>query len=154
MTDAARDGAAPEEATSAPPSVSALLGPPPRIAGSRLDWTLGAVLLTILALLALPGEALLGPYIAGLVMKAMILALAAISLDILIGQAGLVSLGHAAFIGLGAYVTGISLEEGLYDATTILALTVAASALFALVTGAISLRTSGVYFIMITLAFG
>ncbi|MEM7527972.1 MAG: branched-chain amino acid ABC transporter permease [Pseudomonadota bacterium] len=154
MTDAARDGADPEEATSAPPSVSALLGPPPRIAGNRLDWALGAVLLTILALLAIPGEALLGPYIAGLVMKAMILALAAISLDILIGQAGLVSLGHAAFIGLGAYVTGISLEEGLYDATTILALTVAASALFALVTGAISLRTSGVYFIMITLAFG
>ncbi|MEL6766348.1 MAG: branched-chain amino acid ABC transporter permease [Pseudomonadota bacterium] len=137
-------------------SVAAGIAAPPATGArrSQVDWLTGGALLAGLALLGLAGDDLVGPYIAGLAMKAMILAIAAISLDILIGQAGLVSLGHAAFIGLGAYVTGISLEEGLYDSATILGLVIAASALFALVTGAISLRTSGVYFIMITLAFG
>ncbi|MEO1724181.1 MAG: branched-chain amino acid ABC transporter permease [Pseudomonadota bacterium] len=137
-------------------TVTAGMAPPVGVGARRaqIDWLTGAALLAALALLGVAGDDLVGPYIAGLAMKAMILAIAAISLDILIGQAGLVSLGHAAFIGLGAYVTGISLEEGIYDSATILALAIAASAVFALVTGAISLRTSGVYFIMITLAFG
>ncbi|MEO0957022.1 MAG: branched-chain amino acid ABC transporter permease [Pseudomonadota bacterium] len=137
-------------------TVTAGMAPPVGVGARRaqIDWLTGAALIAALALLGVAGDDLVGPYIAGLAMKAMILAVAAISLDILIGQAGLVSLGHAAFIGLGAYVTGISLEEGIYDSATILALAIAASAVFALVTGAISLRTSGVYFIMITLAFG
>ncbi|MEL7138848.1 MAG: branched-chain amino acid ABC transporter permease [Pseudomonadota bacterium] len=137
-------------------TVAAGMAPPVGVGARRaqIDWLTGAALIAALALLGVAGDDLVGPYIAGLAMKAMILAVAAISLDILIGQAGLVSLGHAAFIGLGAYVTGISLEEGIYDSATILALAIAASAVFALVTGAISLRTSGVYFIMITLAFG
>ncbi|MEM6355037.1 MAG: branched-chain amino acid ABC transporter permease [Pseudomonadota bacterium] len=136
--------------------MAAGMAPPVGVGARRaqIDWLTGAALIAALTLLGMAGDALVGPYIAGLAMKAMILAIAAISLEILIGQAGLVSLGHAAFIGLGAYVTGISLEEGIYDSATILALTIAASAVFALVTGAISLRTSGVYFIMITLAFG
>ncbi|MEO1532197.1 MAG: branched-chain amino acid ABC transporter permease, partial [Pseudomonadota bacterium] len=92
---------------------------------AQVDWLAGGALLAGLALLGVAGDDLVGPYIAGLAMKAMILAIAAISLDILIGHAGLVSLGHAAFIGLGAYVTGISLEEGLYDSATILGLVIA-----------------------------
>ncbi|MEO0763543.1 MAG: branched-chain amino acid ABC transporter permease, partial [Pseudomonadota bacterium] len=93
-------------------------------------------------------------YLASLVMRAMILAIAALSLDLLIGRAGLVSFGHAAFLGIGAYATGIALAEGIHDTVTILVLAIAASAAFAAVTGAIALRTTGVQFIMITLAFG
>lgn len=93
-------------------------------------------------------------YLLSLLTKAMLLAIAAVSLDLLVGHGGMVSFGHAAFIGLGAYATGIGLEEGLFYAPALLALSVALCAAFALLTGAVSLRTSGVQFIMITLAFG
>ncbi len=95
-----------------------------------------------------------GSYLISLVMKAMILGIAALSLDLLIGHAGMVSFGHAAFVGIGAYTTGIMITEGAPDLSAILPVTIAIATAFALVTGAISLRTSGVYFIMITLAFG
>ncbi|MEM7693985.1 MAG: branched-chain amino acid ABC transporter permease [Pseudomonadota bacterium] len=114
----------------------------------------GLLIFALLAIVPALTDVWGGSYLLSLVTKAMVLAVVAISLDILIGQAGMVSFGHAAFYALGAYVTGISLEEGLYDAPTILALVVLACTVFAVVTGAISLRTSGVYFIMITLAFG
>ncbi|MEL6292598.1 MAG: branched-chain amino acid ABC transporter permease, partial [Pseudomonadota bacterium] len=109
---------------------------------------------TLFAALAAGGLITGDAYLASLLTKAMILALAAISLDLLIGRAGLVSFGHAAFLGLGAYTAGIAIEEGVEETLTILALTVAVSAGFAAITGAIALRTAGVYFIMITLAFG
>ena len=115
---------------------------------------LGVVLLVLLAAIPIVSTVWGGTYLLSLVMKAMILAVAVISLDLLIGQGGMVSFGHAAFVGLGAYVTGIALDEGLTDAATILTLVLVISGLFALITGAISLRTTGVYFIMITLAFG
>jgi len=113
-------------------------------------------LVILAALAATPPLAALGPegYVLGLATRMMILAIAVVSLDLLIGHGGLVSFGHAAFVGLGAYVTGILLTEGVAEAALILPAVIAAAALFALVTGAISLRTSGVYFIMITLAFG
>jgi branched-chain amino acid transport system permease protein len=107
----------------------------------------------LLALTPLVAQAYGGAYLTSLVMRAMILAIAAISLDLLIGHGGMVSFGHAAFVGIGAYACGILVDEGVYDIFTILAAAFAAGGLFALVTGAISLRTSGVYFIMITLAF-
>lgn len=93
-------------------------------------------------------------YLTGLLMKAMLLAIAAISLDLLVGQGGMISLGHSAFVGLGAYALAIGLQAGIENILllTLIALTV--SALFALVTGALALRTTGVYFLMITLAFG
>ena len=84
----------------------------------------------------------------------MLLAIAAISLDLLIGQGGLVSFGHAAFVAIGAYATGIGLEEGIGNGLVLLAFALGAAALFAFVTGVVSLRTKGVSFIMITLAFG
>ncbi len=89
-----------------------------------------------------------------LVAKIMILAIFAMSLDLLVGFTGLVSLGHAAFFGLGAYTLMLLSPE--YQAANfwlslLAAMAVAATAAF--VIGALVLRTSGVYFIMVTLAF-
>ena len=67
---------------------------------------------------------------------------------------GLVSFGHAAFIGIGAYAAGILTASGIEDGFIGLFVALAASAFFALATGAVSLKTRGVHFIMITLAFG
>ena len=72
----------------------------------------------------------------------------------MIGYGALVSFGHAAFIGLGAYTVGILGAHGVNDALITLPLALAVSALFAWATGIVCLRTKGVYFIMITLAFG
>ena len=85
--------------------------------------------------------------------RIVIYAIAATSLNLVLGYGGMVSFGHAAFVGLGAYVTAIMLSEGVTSGVLHLAATVAVTALAALVIGAISLRTRGVYFIMITLAF-
>ncbi len=85
--------------------------------------------------------------------RIMIYAIAASSLNLILGYGGMISFGHAAFIGAGAYVVGILMAEGVTSAWVSWPLGVAVSALFALVIGAISLRTRGVYFIMITLAF-
>lgn len=85
--------------------------------------------------------------------RIMILAIAALSLNLLIGYGGMISLGHAAFLGIGAYSVGIPVYYEIYNGWVHLALAIVASGTFALVTGAFSLRTKGVYFIMITLAF-
>ena len=85
--------------------------------------------------------------------RIVVFAIAATSLNLVLGYAGLVSFGHAAFFGLGAYDTAILITEGVQSAPVHLVATVAVAALAALVIGAISLRTRGVYFIMITLAF-
>ena len=84
----------------------------------------------------------------------MIFAIAALALDLLVGYGALVSFGHAAFIGLGAYAVGILASHGINDALISLPVALGVSALFAFVTGIVCLRTKGVYFIMITLAFG
>src|SRR2546423_25642 len=93
-------------------------------------------------------------YVLGLVTRVMIFAIAALALDLLIGYGALVSFGHAAFIGLGAYAVGILASHGINDALISLPAALATSGLFALATGIVCLRTKGVYFIMITLAFG
>jgi branched-chain amino acid transport system permease protein len=80
-------------------------------------------------------------------------AIAATSLNLVLGYGGMVSFGHAAFVGLGAYVTAIMVSEGVQSGPLHLAATITVTALAAFVIGAISLRTRGVYFIMITLAF-
>jgi branched-chain amino acid transport system permease protein len=85
--------------------------------------------------------------------RIVVYAIAATSLNLVLGYAGLVSFGHAAFFGLGAYVTGIMISEGVQSGPLHFAATIAVTALAAFVIGAISLRTRGVYFIMITLAF-
>jgi len=85
--------------------------------------------------------------------RILIFALAAASLNLILGFGGMVSLGHAAFFGVGAYAVGILMVEGVHSAWIAWPLAIAVAALFALVIGAVSLRTRGVYFIMITLAF-
>lgn len=93
-------------------------------------------------------------YLLSLIGRVMIFAIAAIALDLLVGYGALVSFGHAAFIGIGAYAVGILSKHGFGDALISLPVALLASALFGWLTGIVCLRTKGVYFIMITLAFG
>jgi len=93
------------------------------------------------------------PFYLDLFRRMMIFAIAAVSLDLILGYGGMVSFGHAAYLGIGAYAVGIPAFHGLGNGWLQWGLAIAASALTALVIGAISLRTSGVAFIMITLAF-
>jgi branched-chain amino acid transport system permease protein len=117
-----------------------------RIAG----WCVG-----VLILLALPPIVLaLGqPFYLDLARRIMILAIAAISLNLILGYGGLVSFGHAAYLGIGAYAVGILGFYGITSGWVQWPAAIAASALVALAIGAVSIRTSGIYFIMITLAF-
>jgi branched-chain amino acid transport system permease protein len=85
--------------------------------------------------------------------RIIILALAAVSLNLILGYGGMMSFGHAAYLGIGGYAVGILAHEGIISGFVQWPVALAASALFALVIGALSLRTRGVYFIMITLAF-
>lgn len=81
------------------------------------------------------------------------LSFAAVSLNLILGFGGMISFGHAAFIGIGAYMVGIPAYHGFESGWLHFPLAMLVSALFALVTGAVCLRTKGVYFIMITMAF-
>ena len=85
--------------------------------------------------------------------RVMIYAIAATSLNLALGYGGLISFGHAAFVGTGAYIASICIAEGVTSAWIGWPAAIAASALAAWLIGAVSLRTRGVYFIMITLAF-
>jgi len=85
--------------------------------------------------------------------RIIILALAAASLNLMMGYGGMMSFGHAAYLGIGGYAVGMLAFEGIGSGFIQWPVALAASALYALVIGALSLRTRGVYFIMITLAF-
>jgi branched-chain amino acid transport system permease protein len=85
--------------------------------------------------------------------RIVIFALAAVSLNLIMGYGGMMSFGHAAYLGIGGYAVGILAAEGIGSGFIQWPVALVASALFALVIGALSLRTRGVYFIMITLAF-
>jgi|TARA_B100001971_G_scaffold78192_1_gene72052 branched-chain amino acid transport system permease protein len=85
--------------------------------------------------------------------RIMIMAIAAISLNMIMGYGGMISFGHAVFIGLGGYTVGIFASHGIESAYIQWPVGILVSGIFALIIGAISLRTRGVYFIMITLAF-
>jgi branched-chain amino acid transport system permease protein len=120
------------------------------LAGNALPIAIFLIFAVVPLLASLRAEA----YLLGLVTRVMIFAIAALALDLLIGYGALISFGHAAFIGLGAYAVGILASHGINDALISLPVALAVSALFALATGTVCLRTKGVYFIMITLAFG
>ncbi len=113
-------------------------------------WAVAALLLAALPPLA---SALGQPFYVDLVRRIMILAIAAVSLNLSLGYGGLVSFGHAAYLGVGAYTVGILALYGTTNGWVHLAVAIAASAVVALAIGAVSIRTSGIYFIMITLAF-
>jgi branched-chain amino acid transport system permease protein len=93
------------------------------------------------------------PFYLDLFRRMMIFAIAAVSLDLILGYGGMVSFGHAAYLGIGAYAVGIPAYHGIDNGPFQWSLAIVASAAAAVVIGAISLRTSGVAFIMITLAF-
>jgi len=111
---------------------------------------LGLVLLAAVPPLAL---ALDEPFYIDLFRRIMIFAIAALSLNLILGYGGMVSFGHAAYLGIGGYAVGILAYYGIDNGFLQWGVAIVASALVALVIGAISIRTSGIYFIMITLAF-
>ncbi len=115
-------------------------------------WTLLAVLALAVAF-PLVARPLGWEFYVGFASRIMIYALAASSLNLILGYGGMLSFGHAAFVGAGAYVVGILMAEGVASAWVSWPLAVAAAGALAAAVGAVSLRTRGVYFIMITLAF-
>lgn len=135
----------------------------------RQEATVNAAL--AFGLLAVPLAAWFAgePFIITLATKVAILAMAGAGLNLALGYGGLVSFGHAAFFGLGGYAAGILASHALnydpiftwpfeFSGTTqmlfIWPVAIAVAGLAALIIGALSLRTSGIFFIMITLAFG
>jgi branched-chain amino acid transport system permease protein len=113
------------------------------------------VMLTIVALASVPLYAAWvgNNFVMILVTRILILAIAAVSLNLIMGYGGMVSFGHAAFLGIGGYVVGILAYEGIPSGFVQWPVAVVVSGLMALIIGLLSLRTRGVYFIMITLAF-
>jgi branched-chain amino acid transport system permease protein len=111
------------------------------------------VLLAALVLLPLYVEFTGNRFLLTLFTRIIILAMAAVSLNLMLGYGGMMSFGHAVYLGIGGYSVGMLAHEGIYSGFVQWPVALVASALFALVIGALSLRTRGVYFIMITLAF-
>ncbi len=115
-----------------------------------------AILVAILLLLAAvpPLAAAFGqPFYLDLLRRVMIFAIAAISLNLILGYGGMVSFGHAAYLGIGAYAVGILAHHGVDNGWLQWGLAIGVSGLVAAAIGSVSVRTSGIYFIMITLAF-
>ena len=111
------------------------------------------VLLAMVVLFPLAMQALDQQFYTSFATRILIYAMAAASLNLVLGYGGMVSFGHAAFFGSGAYIVGILAVEGVTNLWIAWPAAIVVAALAALVIGAISLRTRGVYFIMITLAF-
>src|SRR2546423_5371320 len=114
-----------------------------------VDTLLGAILVTLPFVAWLSGR----HFVVTVLTRAIILAIAATSLNLILGYGGMVSFGHAVYLGVGGYVIGILSYEGITSGFLQWPLALVVTGLFALVVGALSLRTRGVYFIMITLAF-
>ena len=119
--------------------------------GLALRWSVP--LLVALALLPTIAHALDEGFYVGVASRILIFALAATSLNLILGFGDMVSFGHAAFVGIGAYTVGILMQDGVASAWIAWPAAFVLGGLFAFVIGLVSLRTQGVYFIMITLAF-
>src|SRR3954452_19446144 len=115
--------------------------------------TLVAVLLFLLALLPVYCSVTGNYFLMSLFTRILILGMAATTLNLILGYGGMVSFGHAVYLGIGGYAVGILGYEGVLSGFVQWPVAILVSALFALIVGALSLRTRGVYFIMITLAF-
>ena len=120
---------------------------------SRIRAIVPAAGLVLLAAVPLAAALLDQPFYLDLVRRIMIFAIAALSLNLILGYGGMISFGHAAYLGVGAYAVGVLAHYGINNGYLQWALAIGASALVALAIGAVSIRRSGVYFIMITLAF-
>ncbi len=111
------------------------------------------LLIAILALVPVYSWMSGNTFIITLVTRALVYAIAAMSLNLIMGYGGLVSFGHAMFLGIGGYAAGIMAFHGNTNGLLQFPLAFFVAGLFAMIIGALSLRTRGVYFIMITLAF-
>ena len=120
----------------------------------RLQWLFYAALLGLLGIVPVIAALIDEPFYLDLFTRIVIFAIAAVSLDLILGQAGILSFGHAVYLGVGGYSVGILDHYGISSGPLQFSTAIVASALVALLIGAVSLRTSGVYMIMITLAFG
>jgi branched-chain amino acid transport system permease protein len=146
----ASDGAGNDGIATAGGDVRAEVGALPDIGRREAGgWLVPAA--AAIAIAALP--LVLSPYGQDVVVRIAIYAIFALSLELLVGATGLVSLGHAAFLGIGAYVTVLASGDSGASLALLVPLAMAAAAVYAIVVGALSLRTRGVYFIMVTLAF-
>jgi branched-chain amino acid transport system permease protein len=112
-----------------------------------------AALLIVLALIPVYCAYAGNTFLMSFFTRILILGMAAVSLNLIMGYGGMVSFGHAAYLGIGGYVFGILAKEGITSGFLQWPLALVVSGIFALAVGALSLRTRGVYFIMITLAF-
>ncbi len=112
-----------------------------------------AVVLLVFAVLPILTQAFDQRYLLSIGTRIVIWSIAAVSLNLILGYGGLVSFGHAVFFGIGGYAVGILSASGVESGWLQWPVGIAAAALWAAVVGALSLRTRGVYFIMITLAF-
>ena len=118
-----------------------------------LSFKITFVIFLVLFLLPIYTDLTENGFYLDLVNRLMILAIAAASLNLILGHGGMISFGHAAYLGIGAYCVGIPAYYGVDNGPLQIFLAVTVSGVFALITGAICLRTKGVYFIMITMAF-
>jgi len=119
----------------------------------NLRTVVGLLLLLALVLLPVYVELTGSRFLLTLFTRIVILALAAVSLNLILGYGGMMSFGHAAYLGIGGYAVGMLAFEGITTGFVQWPVALLVSAFFAFVIGALSLRTRGVYFIMITLAF-
>jgi branched-chain amino acid transport system permease protein len=118
----------------------------------RKHW-LPASLILVLALLPLAANALGQGYYITFASRVLVIAIAAAGLNLALGYGGMVSFGHALYVGLGAYVVAVMSEAGVQSGPLQLVVALAAGGMLAVVLGVVALRTSGIAFIMITLAF-
>ena len=126
---------------------------PERIAPGSARAIAGAAILLLLALVPQISQAIGESYYVTIVTRILIFGLAASSLNLILGYGGLVSFGHALYLGVGAYTVGLLTLYGVSNGWVHLAATIALCALLAFLTGLVCMRTSGMGFIMITLAF-
>ena len=150
---AAAGAAAPLEsaavATSAPGGLT-----PAAVAGWRLRLNKYIPYIFILLVLAIM-PTFLGTYSQGMITKVLIFAMFAMSLDVLMGYTGLISFGHAAYFGLAGYFVGVMMIR--YNVSSfwlILIMTIVLTAIIAAILGYLCLRVSGIYFLLVTMAFG
>jgi len=125
----------------------------PKSLDHYLNWRWSSLVLSALMALPFVANAIGEAFYIALATRILIFAIAATSLNLILGFGGMVSFGHAAFLGVGAYTVAILTQMGLTDAWLVWPVAMLVAGLFAFLIGAVSLRTQGVYFIMITLAF-
>lgn len=119
----------------------------------RISFWFTALLVLALLLVPLYAQLAAEPFAITFVSRVLVFGIAAVSLNLILGYGGMVSFGHALYLGLGAYVVGIAAHHGSDNGWLQLLITVGLSAAIGALTGLVSLRTVGVAFIMITLAF-